>query len=544
MTEMGMVNKKRKKILLLFFTCILLLTACGKSDDAEDTAADSDLETEMTTDADSQTEEEDAVIEEEDALTTAGQNQNSHTEGGRTVYTYEEISVTIPKEWEGKYMVQESEDGISFLQTASHEKAEGLGFLCGFYRSDSMVDQSIGAMQLAYTGDTMYYYQEPTDVNCYYEDEQIVAEYSAMMEKTKEMRESLQIAKADVRYDAQEFEYPLSDKKLISEDLLWNVDNNALWIGRNEIYARHGRKFDNVYLQNYFETCSWYEATTESADFKEDTLSDVEKENLRLIQAEEEKRKQENPYPKAYAMSDAITIDLDGDGTAEEVCCQYEEDTANWDYKVTIRIDDMVYDLSQQYKDVYFLNLYKEHFYVTDIFPSEAGYELALMDYGPSDDPVTYFFSYDGGLNYLGAVSGFPFREEQGLDGFALEGLVMGLSRIDIINTCYAYSYWYYDREQQMLVSQNPGGSMLLMRPDGGYKLNKDLTLYREMDTGSDTVVLKAQDKVFFLYSDGKEWILVKGKDGVQGYMHCDSEHIDGMTESPQEIFEGLQYTD
>lgn len=520
MAEMDMVNKKREKILLLFFTCILFLTACGKSDNAEDTVLDSDLETEMTMDADSQTED------------------------GRTVYTYEEISVAIPKEWEGKYMVQESEDGISFFQTASHEKMEGLGFLCGFYRSGSMVDQSIGAMQLAYTGDTVYYYQEPTDVNCYYEDEQIVAEYSAMMEKTMEMRESLQIAKEDVRYDAQEFEYPLSDKKLISEELLWNVDNNVLWIGRNEIYARHGRKFDSVYLQNYFESCSWYEGSIESVNFREDTLNEIEKRNLELIEGEEEKRKQENPYPKAVPMADKEVIDLDGDGTPETISCRYKEDSENSDYKVTICIDDMVFDLGNCHEEVYFLNPYEEHFYITDIYPDEPGYEIALMDYGPSCDLVTYFFNYDGMLNYLGAVSGFPFKEEQALDGFSTVGLVMGMKRVDIIHTCYAYSFWYYDMEQNKLISRDVGGSLLQMQPDAGHKLRKDITLYQQMDTGSDTLVLKAQDKVFFLATDGEEWILVKGKDGVQGYMHCSSERIDGMTEMPQELFSELQFYD
>lgn len=544
-------------ILAVILTFSLLLTACGKADDSNSKEAADALADDRTGDEVTETGEKkgsDAEGANEDGSNGSDGSQGASTGAnigtettnaeGQTVYTYEEISVIIPEEWQGKYMIQESEDGISFFQTASHEKTEGLGFLCGFYRADNMVDQSAGAMQLAYTGDTMYYYQEPTDVNCYYEDEQIVGEYSAMMEKTRQMRESLQIHKENVHYDAQEYYFPMSDKKQIGEELLWNIDNNSLWIARNEIYARRGRKFDNNYLQNYFESCSWYEGTVEAADFKEDSLTEIEKLNLELINTEEEKRNQENPYPKAVPMSGEETVDLNGDGTAEKVSCRYKEDAANWEYKVDLCIDDMVYDLSSYFEEIYFLNLHTEQFYITDIYPDDPGYEIAIMDYGASYDLVTYFFKYDSELHYLGAVSGFPFKEEQGLDGFAMTGLVMGMKRVDLIHTCYAYSLWYYDREQNKLVSRDTSGSMVQMEPDGGHKLNKDLILYQEMDTSAETLTLQAQDKVFFLETDGEEWIKVKGKDGIQGYMHCSSEHIDNMSGSPQEIFSDLQFYD
>lgn len=552
-------KKKRitSVILIAMLVSALFLTSCGK---AEDGKVSGETDNQADTQAESTFAEQNAAESGEDAIgkhsgteksngekaddATTGKGTKTTNADGQTVYTYEDISVTIPVEWEGKYMIQESEDGVSFFQTASHEKAEGLGFLCGFYRADNMVDQSIGAMQLAYTDDTMYYYQEPTDVNCYYEDEQIVEEYSAMMEKTMQMRQSLRIDKADVHYDAQEYHFPMSQKKQIGEELLWNMDNNALWIARNEIFARRGRKFDNVYLQNYFESCSWYEGTIEAADFKEDSLTEIEKLNLDLIKAEENKRSQENPYPKAVPMAGSEVVDLNGDGTAEKVSCRYKEDVDNWEYEVNLCIDDMVYDLTSYFEEVYFLNPHEERFYITDIYPDDPGYEIAVMDYGPSHDLVTYFFNYDSELHYLGAVSGFPFKQEQGPDGFAMTGMVMGMKRVDIIHTCYAYVLWYYDQEQNKLISRDTSGSMVQMEPDGGHKLNKDLILYQEMDTRAETLVLPAQDKVFFLETDGEEWIKVKGKDGVQGYMHCNSERIDNMTESPQELFSDLQYYD
>lgn len=37
-------------------------------------------------------------------------------------YTWQEITVSIPDDWEGKYQVREYEDGFELIQTASDEK--------------------------------------------------------------------------------------------------------------------------------------------------------------------------------------------------------------------------------------------------------------------------------------------------------------------------------------------------------------------------------------------------------------------------------------
>ena len=38
-------------------------------------------------------------------------------------------------------------------------------------------------------------------------------------------------------------------------------------IARNEIYARHGRKFNDSELQAYFNSKSWYKGTVNPEDF-------------------------------------------------------------------------------------------------------------------------------------------------------------------------------------------------------------------------------------------------------------------------------------
>jgi hypothetical protein len=56
---------------------------------------------------------------------------------------------------------------------------------------------------------------------------------------------------------------------------------------KNEIYARHGRKFDSQELQDYFNSKSWYSGTIDPDDFSDDMLSSVEKKNAEFLHDKE-----------------------------------------------------------------------------------------------------------------------------------------------------------------------------------------------------------------------------------------------------------------
>lgn len=73
-----------------------------------------------------------------------------------------------------------------------------------------------------------------------------------------------------------------SSRKLNIEELQ-GLTADQCRIARNEIYARHGRKFDDEELQSYFDAKTWYEGTIEAADFDESNLSEVEIANRDLI---------------------------------------------------------------------------------------------------------------------------------------------------------------------------------------------------------------------------------------------------------------------
>ena len=74
-----------------------------------------------------------------------------------------------------------------------------------------------------------------------------------------------------------------------SERHLKGFSKKELRYARNEIYARHGRIFNDDELQAYFEGKSWYVGTQIAEEFDESELSKVEKANVRLIQKYENK---------------------------------------------------------------------------------------------------------------------------------------------------------------------------------------------------------------------------------------------------------------
>ena len=61
-------------------------------------------------------------------------------------------------------------------------------------------------------------------------------------------------------------------------------------IARNELFARHGRKFTDENLKSYFESKSWYEGTIEPEDFDDSVFNEYEIANRDLI-VEYEKEK-------------------------------------------------------------------------------------------------------------------------------------------------------------------------------------------------------------------------------------------------------------
>lgn len=77
--------------------------------------------------------------------------------------------------------------------------------------------------------------------------------------------------------------FPDSDTRRLTDADIEGLDAQELRFARNEIYARHGRKFKAEDLKNHFESMDWYSPSIEPDDFDEHVLNEYEIYNLKLI---------------------------------------------------------------------------------------------------------------------------------------------------------------------------------------------------------------------------------------------------------------------
>lgn len=80
---------------------------------------------------------------------------------------------------------------------------------------------------------------------------------------------------------------PDSDSKYYTETDLAHLSRKGLCYAKNEIYAKHHRKFQSPELVTYFMNTKWYSGDIESTDFTEELVksvfNDYELENVKLL---------------------------------------------------------------------------------------------------------------------------------------------------------------------------------------------------------------------------------------------------------------------
>ncbi len=84
---------------------------------------------------------------------------------------------------------------------------------------------------------------------------------------------------------------PDSNVRYLSKSELRSLSDYELMLARNEIYARHGRRFADSTLQLYFNQKSWYHGTVDPEDFSDSVFNKYERANIDTIVAVEQSRK-------------------------------------------------------------------------------------------------------------------------------------------------------------------------------------------------------------------------------------------------------------
>lgn len=80
---------------------------------------------------------------------------------------------------------------------------------------------------------------------------------------------------------------PESGSRYLTQDDLAGLDKETLRLARNEIYARHGRKFQTENLNEYFSGQPWYQGYLSAEEFDDAILNKYEKANLDFIKEAE-----------------------------------------------------------------------------------------------------------------------------------------------------------------------------------------------------------------------------------------------------------------
>ncbi len=86
------------------------------------------------------------------------------------------------------------------------------------------------------------------------------------------------------KYDGVDYILPHSGTQLLTKEDLQGMSSEDLALARNEIYARHGRRFMTEVYQRYFESKSWYHENPDY-NYNDDNanLNDIEIKNVQFI---------------------------------------------------------------------------------------------------------------------------------------------------------------------------------------------------------------------------------------------------------------------
>ena len=105
-------------------------------------------------------------------------------------------------------------------------------------------------------------------------------------DEKSEMQDSQTTEDSQTVQNTEDYIFPNSSSVLLTDAEVSGISKDQLRIGRNEILARHGRRFNDQALQQYFDSKSWYNGIISPDEFDanlDSRLNDVERANIEII---------------------------------------------------------------------------------------------------------------------------------------------------------------------------------------------------------------------------------------------------------------------
>lgn len=259
-----------------------------------------------------ETEEDNTASESEahEEIEDTEKENNTDADVETEVARIREIYNTIVSDIENNnYKEKTIDDG--FVTYSDNEKLKAIviskdysqiGYACFYYFDDEKLVfayyEGENAHRFYFNDEQMIRWRKSEDASKYEEgtnhDMEDTAEYTQWESTVKQNASVLKLAwnAAGTLDSSEDYIIPYSDYSVVTEE---DIDSLGLSVreinyAKNEIYARHGRKFKSAELKEYFNSKSWYNGTVEPEDFQESWLNDIEKKNATFLTQLEEER--------------------------------------------------------------------------------------------------------------------------------------------------------------------------------------------------------------------------------------------------------------
>lgn len=109
------------------------------------------------------------------------------------------------------------------------------------------------------------------------------AEPEEKPEESEPIKEPEPAEESEPEEEVSQYFLPTSSSEYLTMSDLEGFSQDDCRMARNELYARHGRRFDDPNLQAYFDALDWYEGTIAPSDFDESVMNEYEIANRDLI---------------------------------------------------------------------------------------------------------------------------------------------------------------------------------------------------------------------------------------------------------------------
>ena len=214
-------------------------------------------------------------------------------EGNITIH-FSEASVTLPASWSGNCAMSINSDSVDFFHIDSRDLwTQELGYANGGNLFSICYTQTLDYLDLpsfetlGNGADGIYYATTPTDVQGYYDNDQVMAEFTDMSDDVQWVLDNIQIngsSGSTVEISSSsDYILPQSSTEYLDESDLTGMSADQVQMAINEIYARHHRKFVLQDVQAYFDSKSWYDGYVEADEFDTRVMNQYEAANINLM---------------------------------------------------------------------------------------------------------------------------------------------------------------------------------------------------------------------------------------------------------------------